>query len=183
VRLAIVLAAGLLGASASHTFAQELTVAASVSKLTYGGDDYDATNGDRSLDVVMRYRWWRGLQVGGGAFVGKFDHPVSDPSFTSIAVFLESTWLWRPEGRVRPYAGGRVAWEHERVGELDGGLWLYGWSIGPSAGVDVVLTERVFVGMAGWWAALDLGRELTANVIEDRKGHRFSLGGTFGLRW
>jgi hypothetical protein len=122
-------------------------------------------------------------QLGAGVFVGKFDHPISDPSFTAIAVFLEGGRIWQLSGRVRALAGGRIAWEHERVGDQSGGLWAYGWSWGPTGGLDVSLTERFFAGATVSWAFLDLGRDAVGTEVISRNGHRVATGGRIGLRW
>jgi len=160
-------------------FAQTGTLSLAVEGLSYGGDDYDQTNGDRAVTLAGSYRFRPAWQVGAGAFVGKFDHPSSDPSFTAIALFVEPARVWQVAPRIRAITGARVAWEHERVGDQSNGLWAYGWSWGPSGQLDVSLSDRVFVGGTLTWIVLDLGRDGPVS----RNGHRLQSGGRVGLQW
>jgi hypothetical protein len=154
--------------------AQELSLTLSVERLTYHGEDYADTDGDRAVEIAFRYQSARGWGIGAGVMVGKFDHPESDPSFTAIAVFAEPTWRWRRQRRLQPFGSGRLAWEHERVGEQHAGLWAYGWSAGPTAGLDVAVTQRVFVGAKATWVMLDMGRSLTRAMSSRATAHERS---------
>ena len=137
---------GILLASASSAFAQELSLSVSLDATRYGGDAYSLTEGDRGGEVALGFETSRGLRLSGGLFVGKFDEPISDPSFTAIAVFFEPAWIFRPTARVRPIIGARVAWEQQRVGDQSNGLWAYGWGVAGVGGVLVRLGDPVSVG-------------------------------------
>jgi hypothetical protein len=75
--------------------------------------------------------------------------------------------------------GTRVAWEHQRVGDQNDGLWAYGWSVAGVGGVLVRLGEPVSVGVRAVVSGLNLERENDSS----RNGLRFQIGGTFVLTW
>jgi hypothetical protein len=159
--------------------AQELSLAVSLDASSYKGDAYQATDGDRGGEVAVGFETSRGLRLAGGVFVGKFDEPISDPSFTAVSLFFEPSWTFRPRARIRPFAGARVGWEHQRVGEQSNGLWAYGWGVAGVAGVLVRLGEPVSVGLRTVVSGLNVDRGDGAS----RNGVRVQLGGTFVLTW
>ena len=164
------------GATAS---AQELSFSLSLDATIYGGDAYKPTNGDRGGELAIAYQMMRGLKLGGGVFVGKFDEPISDPSFTAVSLFFEPAWVFRRTARVRPFVGSRVAWEHQRAGDRSSGLWAYGWSVAGVAGVLVRLGEPVSVGVRTVVSGLNMDREDQTS----RNGLRVQVGGSFILTW
>jgi hypothetical protein len=159
--------------------AQELSFAVSLDGTWYGGDAYNMTNGDRAGEVALGYETSRGIRLAGGVFVGKFDEPISDPSFTAVSAFFEPAWIFRRTARVRPLAGARLSWEHQRVGDQSNGLWAYGWGAAGVAGVLVKLGEPVSVGVRTVLSGLNMERGNGAS----RNGVRLQLGGTFMLTW
>ena len=166
----------MCGAVAS---AQELSLAVSLDTSWYSGDAYQSTDGDRAGEVAIGYETSRGLRLSGGVFFGKFDEPISDPSFTAVGLFFEPSWTFRRNSRVRPFAGARVGWEHQRVGDHLNGLWAYGWGLGGVAGVLVRIGDPVSVGVRSVVSGLNLERDNGTS----RNGLRVQLGGTFVLTW
>ena len=158
--------------------AQILSAELSLDGNSYHGEDRESTNGDRSGEVALKYEWRSGFRLGGGVGIGKFDEPVSDPSFTTVTVFVEPSWVFRRSSRVRPFVGGRVSWEHERVGDQNGGLWAYGCGAGAIGGVAVKLGEPVSVAARVVLTRLDLDRSNSSH-----NGVRVAAGGTFALTW
>jgi hypothetical protein len=77
-----------------------------------------------------------------------------------------------PEARIRPFAGARLEWEHQRVGEQSNGLWA---RLGRGRGrrVLVRLGEPVSVGLRTVVSGLNIERD---NGIS-RNGMRVQLGG------
>jgi hypothetical protein len=159
--------------------AQELSVAVSLDGTSYSGDAYSTTDGDRAGEVAVGYETARGIRLSGGVFVGKFDEPVSDPSFTAFSIFFEPSWILRRTARVRPLIGARVAWEHQRAGDHSDGLWAYGWGASAVGGLLVRLGEPVSVGLRTVLSGLNMEREDGTS----RNGLRFQIGGTFILTW
>jgi hypothetical protein len=159
--------------------AQQLSVALSLDATSYTGDAYESTDGDQGGEVAVGYEMSTGFHLAGGVFVGKFDEPISDPSFTAVSLFAEPSWIFRRTARVRPLIGTRVAWEHQRVGDQNDGLWAYGWSVAGVGGVLVRLGEPVSVGVRAVVSGLNLERENDSS----RNGLRFQIGGTFVLTW
>ena len=151
----------------------------SIDATSYGGDAYATTDGDRGGEVAVGFEMSRGLRLVGGVFVGKFDEPISDPSFTAVSVFFEPSWILRRTARVRPIVGARVAWEHQRVGDQSDGLWAYGWGVAGVGGVLVRLGQPVSVGLRTVVSALNIERGNGSS----RNGLRFQLGATFVLSW
>jgi len=174
----VLVVASLLGAR-TQAAAQELSVALSLDSTSYYGDAYSLTDGDRGGEVAIGYETSRGLRMSGGLFVGSFDEPISDPSFTAIGLFFEPAWVFRHRARVRPILGARVAWEHQRVGDQSNGLWAYGWGAGGVGGVLVRLGEPVSVGVETVLMGLNMDRQDGTS----RNGLRFQVGGTFLLTW
>ena len=78
--------------------AQELSLAVSLDASSYKGDAYQTTDGDRGVEVAIGYETLRGLRFSGGVFVGKFDEPISDPSFTAVSLFFETVVDIPPDG-------------------------------------------------------------------------------------
>jgi hypothetical protein len=159
--------------------AQELSLGVSLDASSYRGNAYQTTDGDRGGEVAIGFETSRGLRLAGGVFVGKFDEPISDPSFTTVSLFFEPSWTFRRNARVRPSAGARVGWEHQRVGEQSNGLWAYGWGVAGVAGVLVRLGEPVSVGLRTVVSGLNIERDNGTS----RNGMRVQLGGTFVLTW
>jgi hypothetical protein len=159
--------------------AHELSFAVSLDASSYSGDAYQTTDGDRDGEVAIGFETSRGLRLAGGVFVGKFDEPISDPSFTAVGLFFEPSWTFRRSARVRPFAGARVGWEHQRVGDQSNGLWAYGWGVGGVAGVLVRLGEPVAVGLRTVVTGLNIERDNATS----RNGMRVQFGGTFVLTW
>jgi hypothetical protein len=159
--------------------AQELSLALSLDGTSYKGDAYQTTDGDRGGEVAIGFETSGGLRLSGGFFFGKFDEPISDPSFTAVSVFFEPSYTFRRSARVRPFAGARVGWEHQRVGEQSNGLWAYGWGVAAVAGVLVRLGEPVSVGVRTVVSGLNLERDDGTS----RNGTRVQVGGTFVLTW
>ena len=86
--------------------------------------------------------------------------------------------MLRRSSRVRPFVGGRVSWEHERVGDQSTGLWTYGWGAGAIGGVAVRLGEPVSVAARVILTRLDLERDASSH-----NGLRLAVGATFALTW
>ena len=171
--------AAMFFACSAGASAQELSLSVSVDASSYRGDAYQTTDRDRGGEVAIGFATSRGLRLAAGVFVGKFDEPVSDPSFTAVSLFVEPTWTFRRKARVRPFAGARVGWEHQRVGDQSNGLWAYGWGVGGVAGVLVRLGEPVSVGLRTVFSGLNIERDNSTS----RNGMRVQLGGTFVLTW
>src|SRR5262245_28423990 len=169
----------MLLASSGIASAQELSFSVSLDVTIYRGDAYASTDGDRTAEVAVGYEMSRGFRLAGGVLFGKFDEPISDPSFTAVSLFFEPAWVFRPRARVRPVVGTRVAWEHQRVGDQSNGLWAYGWGVAGVAGVLIRLGEPVSVGVRTVVSGLNLERDNGTS----RNGMRFHLGGTFILTW
>jgi hypothetical protein len=160
-------------------FGQELSLAVSLDTTTYGGDAYDTTEGDVGGEFTLGYETARGLRFASGVFVGKFDEPVSDPSFTAISVFFEPSWAFRPTSRVRPVVGARVGWERQRAGNQSTGLWAYGWGAAGVGGVEVRLGEPVSVGVRTIVTGLNIERDDGSS----RNGVRVQVGASLILTW
>ena len=156
--------------------AQTLSVEFSVDGNSYYGRDRESTDGDRSGEVAFKYQFGSGFRLGAGVAIGKFDEPVSDPSFTTFSLFLEPAWVFRRRGRVRPFVGGRVGWEQERVGDQSHGLWAYGWGAGALGGVAAKLGEHVSVAGRVLVTWLDLARDASSH-----DGVRVTAGVTFAF--
>jgi hypothetical protein len=163
---------------AGNATAQILSAEFSLDGNSYHGRDRETTKGDRSGEVAFKYEFRSGFRLGAGVGIGKFDEPVSDPSFTTVNFFLEPSWGLRRSSRVRPFVGGRVSWEHERVGDQNTGLWAYGWGAGALGGVAVKLGERVSVAGRVMLTRLDLERDASSH-----DGLRLAAGATFALTW
>jgi hypothetical protein len=163
---------------AGNATAQILSAEFSLDGNSYHGRDRESTNGDRSGEVAFRYEFSSGFRLGAGVGIGKFDEPVSDPSFTTINVFVEPSWVFRRRNRLRPFVGARLGWEHERVGEQSTGLWAYGWGVGAIGGMAVKLGEPVSVAARVVLTRLDLDRDASS-----RKGLRLATGATLALTW
>lgn len=159
--------------------AQELSLALALDATSYRGDAYQRTDGDRGGELAIGFETSRGLRLAGGVFVGKFDEPISDPSFTAISLFFEPSWTFRPRARIQPFAGARISWEHQRVGDQSNSLWAYGWGAAGVAGVLVRLGEPVSVGLRTVVSGLNIERDDGSS----RDGMRVQLGGTFILTW
>ena len=166
----------VLGGTAA---AQELSLVMTLDATSYKGDPYESTRGDRGGEVSFGYETSRGLRLGAGVFVGKFDEPVSDPSFTAVSIFVEPSWVFRRTARVRVVLGTRVAWEHQRAGDQSNGLWAYGWGVAGVGGVLVKLGQPVSVGLRTVVSGLNMDRENETS----RNGLRLQIGGTFVLTW
>jgi len=163
---------------AGSATAQLLSAEFSLDGNSYHGRDRESTQGHRSGEVAFKYEFRSGFRLGTGFAIGKFDEPVSDPSFTMVTVFVEPSWVFRRSSRVRPFVGGRVSWEHERVGEQSGGLWAYGWGAGAIGGVGVKLGEPVSIAGRVILTRLDLERDASSH-----NGLRLAAGATFALTW
>jgi hypothetical protein len=163
---------------AGNATAQILSAEFSLDGNSYHGRDRATTTGDPSGEVAFKYEFKSGFRLGAGVGMGKFDEPVSDPSFTTVTVFVEPSWVLRQSSRVRPFVGGRVSWEHERVGEQSAGLWAYGWGVGANGGVGVKLGEPVSIAGRVMITRLDLERDASAH-----NGLRLAVGATLALMW
>ena len=175
----------IVGAVSAMTFwyagpanAQILSAEFSLDGNSYHGSDRESTSGDRSGEVAFKYEFSTGFRLGAGVGIGKFDEPVSDPSFTTVSIFVEPAWTFRRSSRIRPFVGGRVSWEHERVGDQRDGLWAYGWGAGALGGVALRLGEHVSVGGRVIVTWLDLERDASSH-----NGLRLAAGATFALTW
>jgi hypothetical protein len=175
----------LAGAVAAMSFwqagdatAQIVSTEFSLDGNSYHGRDRESTAGDRSGEVAFKYEFSSSFRLGAGVGIGKFDEPVSDPSFTTVTVFLEPSWGFRRSSRVRPFVGGRVSWEHERVGDQSSGLWAYGWGAAAIGGVGVKLGDPVSVAARVVLTRLDLERDTSSH-----NGVRLAVGATFALTW
>jgi hypothetical protein len=166
---------------------QPLSFTASALKTTYGTGDYEATRGDWQAEGVLRYHSHGLFRIGVGAQVGKFDEPYSDPSFTSVGVFVEPALGRAFAERWCGSLGARYGWAHERVGEEVDGLWAWGWQAGLVAGLDYRIAAHTAVGVELDATRLSLERD-EGSVIPPsglgRKGWRYGLGLTprFGGR-
>jgi hypothetical protein len=159
--------------------AQELFVAMSLDGTSYQGDPCISTDGDRAGERAVAVETSRGMRFSGGLFVGKFDEPISDPSFTGVGLFFEPSFVLRRTARVRPVVGARLAWEHQRVGDQSKGLWAYGWSAGGTAGLLSRLGEPVSVGLWTVVSGLNVDRQNGTS----RNGLRVQVGATLMLTW
>lgn len=163
---------------AGHATAQILSAEFSLDGNAHYGRDRESTRGDQSGEVAIKYQFKQGFRLGAGVGIGKFDEPVSDSSFTTVSVLVEPSWVFRPTRRLRPFVGGRVSWEHERVGSQNAGLRAYGWGAGAIGGVALALGEAVSVAGRVSLTGLDVDRDASSH-----DGLRLSAGVTFALTW
>ena len=146
---------------------------------TYGGGDYALAEGDWQAEATARYHFAGPFGLGAGVTVGKFDDPASDPSFTSVAVYLEPSVDAALSSEFGVWAGGRYGWAHERVGSRERGLWGWGWEAGGAAGVDYALRAGLGIGLQVEAMRLDLARDedlFPASASRDREGWRLAAG-------
>jgi hypothetical protein len=182
LRSLLVLAFGIvLPATAS---AQEVSVSTGLYFATYGGDWYADAEGGKGGEFLVRLRHQTGAQVGVGFTLGAFDQPVlrSDPSLTALSIFAEPAWSWRA-GPVRPFAGGRVSWEHEFVGPDGAGLRFGGWGAGPTAGVQILAIDGLLLGVQMTWQRLHIGRDEASFISLRPTGQRFQTTISAALSW
>ena len=166
-------------ASSAPAAAQELSFSVSLDAVSYNGDAYHVTDGDRGVELALGFETSRGIRLTGGVALSKFDEPISDPSFTAVGLFFEPAWVFRRTARIRPFAGARIAWEHQRVGDHTNGLWAYGWGAGGIAGFLVRLGDPVSVGVRTVVSGINAERDDGSS----RNGPRVQLGGTLLLTW
>jgi hypothetical protein len=174
---ALALAASISAPGRSH--GQGLSATIALGKPFYWGGDFSDTQGDWQAEVTARYHFDGPFRIGIGLGGGKFDEPFSDPSFSSLWLYVEPSLRREIGARLQTWLGARYGWTHERVGDRDGGLWAWGWLGGAGGGMDYALSERVGVGIQVDVMHLDLRRDEDGALPPgglDREGWRWSVG-------
>lgn len=179
ILLHMVLAFTVLVGTAAGVRAQSLFFGVGLLKTTYDGGDYRSTSGDWQAEGTVGVRVRAPFRVAVGLSGGKLDEPYSDPSFTTVAVFLEPGISGSLGGKWAGALGARWGWAHERVGEQVDGLWAWGWQAGLAGDLLFMVRSSTGIGLRCTAEYLDLRRDEVTPIPPsglDRQGWRFGLG-------
>lgn len=168
-----------VAAGAESVCAQSLFFGLGVLKTTYAGSDYKSTSGDWQAEGTIGLHVRAPFRVAVGFSGGKLDEPYSDPSFTTVAVFLEPSISGSLGGKWTGALGARWGWAQERVGEQGDGLWAWGWQAGLAGDLLFMVRSSTGVGLRCTAEYLDLRRDEVTPIPPsglDRQGWRIGLG-------